>query len=309
MICENCGKEHDGSYGSGRFCCKECARSFSTKNESHTLKEAKCIDCGQYFMVGKRASLNKCRCEDCHKKYKNYHKPSCVKKCKICGKTYYKYQGGCQNEFCKQHSIQGFELLKIFGFDKSKLGTFEVENEFDRIRNIIYKLYWEDNLSSKEISEKFNFKSKHSITQTVFKFLNIPCRNVGQSISNAFLTGRKNTSNSKNQYKSEWHTTWNGKEVYLRSSYESDYAKELDEQKIDYDVEALRIKYFDTKENEYRCAIPDFYIPSENMIVEIKSSWTLDKQEMKDKMKTYKELGYNFKLICDHKEINNAEFI
>lgn len=23
-ICENCGKEHDGSYGSGRFCSKKC---------------------------------------------------------------------------------------------------------------------------------------------------------------------------------------------------------------------------------------------------------------------------------------------
>ena len=30
MICEKCGKEHDGSYGSGRFCCQACARSFST---------------------------------------------------------------------------------------------------------------------------------------------------------------------------------------------------------------------------------------------------------------------------------------
>jgi ribosomal protein L37AE/L43A len=30
MKCENCGKEHNGSYGSGRFCCQSCARSFST---------------------------------------------------------------------------------------------------------------------------------------------------------------------------------------------------------------------------------------------------------------------------------------
>lgn len=29
--CENCDKEHDGSYGSGRFCSSECARGFSTK--------------------------------------------------------------------------------------------------------------------------------------------------------------------------------------------------------------------------------------------------------------------------------------
>ena len=27
MICENCNKEHDGSYGSGRFCSKSCANA------------------------------------------------------------------------------------------------------------------------------------------------------------------------------------------------------------------------------------------------------------------------------------------
>lgn len=31
MKCENCGKEHNGNYGSGRFCSQLCARSFSTK--------------------------------------------------------------------------------------------------------------------------------------------------------------------------------------------------------------------------------------------------------------------------------------
>ena len=91
--------------------------------------------------------------------------------------------------------------------------------------------------------------------------------------------------------------------MYLRSSYELDYAKELDKQKIDYDVEKFHIKYFDTQRQEFRCAIPDFYIPYINTIVEIKSSWTLDKQNMIDKFKAYKELGYNYKLICDHKEI------
>lgn len=31
MKCEYCEQEHDGSYGSGRFCNKECAHGFSTK--------------------------------------------------------------------------------------------------------------------------------------------------------------------------------------------------------------------------------------------------------------------------------------
>lgn len=30
-LCEYCGKEHVGTYGSGRFCGVKCARGFSTK--------------------------------------------------------------------------------------------------------------------------------------------------------------------------------------------------------------------------------------------------------------------------------------
>ena len=58
MICENCNKEHDGSYGSGRFCSSKYARAFSTKikrkeiNEKVSLKLKKnldsfCKDCGK----------------------------------------------------------------------------------------------------------------------------------------------------------------------------------------------------------------------------------------------------------------------
>ena len=34
FICEKCGSKHDGKYGSGRFCSKECARSFSVSHVS-----------------------------------------------------------------------------------------------------------------------------------------------------------------------------------------------------------------------------------------------------------------------------------
>jgi hypothetical protein len=106
------------------------------------------------------------------------------------------------------------------------------------------------------------------------------------------------------QYKHGWHITWNNKEIYYRSSYELDYAICLDKLKLDYEVESLRIKYFDSILNEYRCAIPDFYIPYTNEVIEIKSTYTLDIQNMKDKFKAYIELGYKPKLILEHKEIN-----
>ena len=132
--------------------------------------------------------------------------------------------------------------------------------------------------------------------------LNIPSKSSKIANKENYLEGRLKVVGCP-RYVQQWHTTWNGKEVYLHSSYELDYAKELDEQQIDYEVEYFHIKYWDSQKQSYRCAIPDFYIPSTNTIVEIKSSWTLDKQNMRDKMKAYQEFGYNTKLICDHKEI------
>lgn len=39
MICEKCGKEHDGEYGSGRFCSAKCARGFSSKHVTEAGRE------------------------------------------------------------------------------------------------------------------------------------------------------------------------------------------------------------------------------------------------------------------------------
>lgn len=39
MKCENCGHEHDGSYGSGRFCSSKCARGFSTKKKRKEINQ------------------------------------------------------------------------------------------------------------------------------------------------------------------------------------------------------------------------------------------------------------------------------
>jgi len=69
-------------------------------------------------------------------------------------------------------------------------------------------------------------------------------------------------------------------------------------------MESKRILYYDTKSKNYKVAIPDFYLPLENKIVEIKSGYTYDEQNMKDKFKAYKEKGYICELILDHKKIN-----
>lgn len=39
MKCEKCNKEHNGTYGSGRFCEETCARSFSTSEKRDEINE------------------------------------------------------------------------------------------------------------------------------------------------------------------------------------------------------------------------------------------------------------------------------
>ena len=290
MICENCGKEHNGEYASGRFCCKKCAKSFSTKDIKNKYKQVNCIICGKSFFVNIHAP-NKYKCKECNNK---------KKQCNIfnieCDNCYFKI-----NNICKSKSGIKYKLKTLEKYCDFTITNYEntLKNYLD-LKNIFQNLI-DSGLSASDICTIFFNNPKHG--NTIFSILNVKGRNLSESVRNAFLQGKLGTNVLKSQYNTCWHTTWNNKEFFLRSSYELDYAKELDEQKIDYNVEYLRIKYWDSQKQKYRCAIPDFYIPSENMIVEIKSFWTLDEQNMKDKKKAYLDLGYNFKLICDHKEI------
>ena len=187
----------------------------------------------------------------------------------------------------------------------SVIGTEQVVDEFYRVRSIIENFYIINSSNNEKLIELFSYTSGSANFMKIIKSLNIESKSHNEAVANAWMLGRIQPVNCEGNYQYEcgWHTTWDNKEVYLRSSYELDYAKELDEQQINYDVECLHIKYWDSQKQEYRCAIPDFYIPKDNMIVEIKSNWTLDKQNMIDKKKAYIEQGYNFKLICDFKEM------
>jgi hypothetical protein len=51
--------------------------------------------------------------------------------------------------------------------------------------------------------------------------------------------------------------------------------------------------------------VPDFYLPDSNTIVEIKSLYWLRPEEMRNKRDAYLNLGYKFKLILEHQEVEN----
>ena len=293
--CKHCGiqfQEKYSKYSSGDFCSKICSRKYSQNFVSGT-KKIICVQCEKEFDGDVRRSLNNQYCSsDCYNKKRNTE-------CTVCGSK----KPECPRpDICKKQIKQiSKNLNKYFGFDISSIGSLKVIDEFDRIKN---KLEYEYNILETSIPElaKMYGHSNVGNFDKLLKYLNIKKRSLSESQHISIKNGRPLPCSF--QYKHGYHITWNGKQVYYRSSYELDYACLLDKDKINYDMENLRIEYWDSAINKKRIAIPDFYLPDSNTIVEIKSIYTYDERNMKDKMKTYKELGYGFKLILEKNNVD-----
>ena len=65
--CENpeCDKEHDGSYGSGRFCCEKCRRHYASLKSAQTAIKNGNKHCPENFKVS-RAEYGRWKCERCN---------------------------------------------------------------------------------------------------------------------------------------------------------------------------------------------------------------------------------------------------
>ncbi|MFA5150720.1 MAG: hypothetical protein WC433_07475 [Candidatus Omnitrophota bacterium] len=303
MNCKECNKTFEGKYSkwcSGNFCSKLCATKYSRKQYVSGKKIVYCAVCGKEILVEKRSNPKKCKCDICRSYYINSDgiRKKNNKICKVCGQLI------CiRKDICNKRLLIP-ALIKYFGLDKTKLGTIKIYEEFDRIKNMLIEDYYDKELSTVEMAEKYNHNHCGNFNK-ILDSLGIKKRNLSEAITNAFLHNRifSHTWISLT-YKNGWHETWNGKQVFYRSSYELDYCNELDEKHINYEMEKLRILYWDSQLLKQRIAIPDFYLPDTNEIIEIKSDYTYNEINMKDKLKSYKEHGYKFKLVLEHKEIN-----
>lgn len=290
-LCLECSEETKNP----KFCNSSCAAKFNNRNRidkcvgKEKTKKSKCVKCGYEIKINLRASKKTSLCNDCKK-------ITSARKCTCCG------QDVCTEPYiCRRKQLILGSLHKYFGFDITTVGTRDVYKEFYRIENKIKTLY--SNKSLQEICDLIGYPNGASNLWNTLKIFNIQYRNNSEAQKRALLNGNRNLlTNYKSKYRQGWHTTWVGTEIFYRSSYELEYAKQLDRQKINYEVESLRIEYWDSQENSYRIAIPDFYLPDTNEIVEIKSAWTYDEQNMKDRVKKFYDLGYSYKLIFEKVE-------
>lgn len=301
-VCKYCGKsfsELPSKYASGDFCSKECARKYSSQfantNEMRTIKSNTACDklniphkSNEYITFDEYGNI--------------HHKPRKLKKkfCKICG------QEECLHpEICKLGIIQQkSKALSALSFNFSKVGTIEIYNEYFKVKDFLYDLYTNKEKSILDIMKEYQIKHIRSLELLFIRF-EIPRRTFSDSCLLAYAKDKISPPVCP-RYKTGWHTTWEGKSYFHRSSYELDYMNELDEKQIPYDCEALRIRYYDSVKQKYRTAIPDFYLPDTKTIVEVKCRRTYNKQEMIDKVKEYKRLGFSFRLLYEHIMYDNC---
>jgi len=296
-FCAHCGKEFTCKTNITKFCSHSCSALHNTEKrllsfkpaEDNRTKLGKCVKCGEEIQVNIRTDLSKCKCDECKVNSKN-------RICKVCGD---KNKHCRRKDICKKYPV--FEtLIKYFGFDKTKFGTISVYKEFERIKSKVCEEYFDHQLSTLILAKKYGFKRPSDLLK-VLNSLGIQARSLSEANTIACLNNRKEL-NVAIKYKHGYHTTWNNKQVFYRSSYELDYCKELDDKKIDYEMEKLRILYWDSQLLRQRVAIPDFFLLESNEIIEIKSNYTYDEQNMKDKFEAYREHGYKVKLILEHEE-------
>lgn len=301
-ICLRCGKEFKPKKAAQKFCSPSCSVSYNNNKRgeiSNETKKKQSESLKKYYKEHPKEAKNGFR-------WINGKKTRIEpKKCPICGSI------DCERKGICGHTKKFFENLTYFGFDISYLGTDRVFEEYERVKKILEKEYFDNRLSPSDLKEKYHYqKTFENITQ-LLKTMGIKTRNLSTCQINAMITGKNvlptSVHDAKLGFKQGWHTTWDGKKIFYRSGSELKYAELLDENQVQYEVESLRIEYYDTIKGCKRLAIPDFLLMETNEIVEVKSRITFCKQNMIDKFQKYKELGYKPKLLYEGMIYNEEE--
>ena len=213
--CENCGNEHVGEYGSGRFCSTKCSRGFSTKEKRKEIN----IKLSKFYEDKKPELIQKiCQYKDCGKTYTiNYTK---AKSSKFCSRSCAAKGISIETRLAISNKMKGVNSGEKNGmYGKSPKNTQRI---------LVYSL-------------------KH----------------IGNT------------------------------EFFVRSSYERDFVKEINENEniisFEYEPKIYKCKYvLDSKNRTHQ---PDFLINEKisEYVVEVKDEWTMGLDETKAKEQSFKE--------------------
>ena len=240
--CAECNKETINP----KFCNRKCSAKYTSIRKANfkpgqdkRTKKVNCRECKDAIEVNVRASTNNCICKECGTKLYLSKKI-----CNSCGSN------KCTHpKICKKYRLLP-GLIKYFGFDESVIGTIKIYEEFQRIKDLLENEYHHNSLSLNDLVDKYNHYDAGSMA-AILSSLDIKRRNLSDASAEAYVSGKFNVE-YVTRFKRGWHTTWDGNKVFYRSSYELEYAQQLDVQKIEYEMESKRFWYWDSKEQKQR---------------------------------------------------------
>lgn len=173
MKCENCKNDHDGSYGSGRFCSEKCSRSFSTKKNRKDInnKVSKALKGRPSKNKGLKFSLTEEQIQNLktglakQRKEKKDNLINLWLKGEHSGLT----KSGCIYRFVKQYLRKKFNnSCSQCGWNEINIYTGKSPLEIDHIDG--------NSLNNKETNLRLLCPNCHSLTPT-WKALNKGCGN------------------------------------------------------------------------------------------------------------------------------------
>ena len=133
-ICENCSKEHDGSYGSGRFCSDNCRRVYS----------------------GKRVNINgnhKCNFKHKPRQYGTW-------KCKFCGDSVFNTKHELYEHYHQNHE----DKLKRKAWNKGK--TKEIDLRIANASKTLHSKYVNKELIPSFMGRHHSEESKQKMSKS-----------------------------------------------------------------------------------------------------------------------------------------------
>ena len=263
----------------------------------------KCLQCGKEIPEGRKFCSSSCSAkynnvrrqrrpwtEEQHKKHR---KPVQKNYCCICGKEI-----KTDRQYCKSCSSKYGSVVPVL--QKLCCWTGDINQSLQKAETFLAKRYFEDKESLLSLAQEYGI-CKDTIRWYIRR-QGLALRDFSESTKLSIEQGRQQIVGNP-QFKSGTHISWEGRKFHFRSSWEEEYMKQLDEQKVSYLYEPFSIRYYDTQRNEERVAIPDFFFPETNTIVELKSSFTYDEQNIRDKFQSYRKKGYKAELLLDWQKI------
>lgn len=304
---------------SNKYICKECRKSLNSSKKkiknTKKLLEEKIIQDNLGYLLSKDTTDYINLLESLHKERK------------INDYKYYNHLSHLTLEEIpiEKRKIDFFKSNLIFYKNGilERLGfNYKDENyeaSYYKLRESLYKEYILLEKSADQI-EKENNLGQGSLSPKIFYYLGIVKRGNSQALKASLkgkskvpiesrVLGHKDPFKSYpsikafNNFKEGYHTTWENKIYYLRSSYEFKFVEFLDKNKISYECNN-KIIYWDSVKKENRAGFPDFYLPDYKLFIEIKGDRFYIPQNLKDRSLSIEKMDFEFYCI-----LNNLYFL